>query len=204
MNTALLIITVGLIGFNVFYFLRAYLKGKDQKKILNKFADYVKDWQLQLVYETQDGTKVYGYKNPVKMPANRALSAEIAANQASMKITSESLMQMIQAMEDAGNDGEIVELFGYLARLKQRLVWACEEQTLFNLSDCYLVLEGENPELVEPKWTERKREIINSDPLAKGFFLAYALRLTKDYGDISESDILNYLTMKETQEGTQA
>jgi len=191
-----------LLTFNIALLIRWILKRRSTKKTIVDFSKAIQQWKLTPVYETEKGVKVYGYDNPMKMPANRALSAEIASNQAGMKITRDSLLGMLTAMEEAGNDGQIIDLFGYIARLKQRLTWACERETLFSLANCYLVIEGEDPEVVEPKYTKMKKEIIESDPKAEGFFLGYALKLTNDYGNISDSDILNYLATKETQEGT--
>lgn len=193
---------MGIVWAILFWLLFAYEVGKQIKRLLlnredrhslKRFKEYIDDWQLELVYTTRDGQKVYGYKNPMEMPAKRAFSAEIATKQASMNINREQLEGFLVAMETAGNAGQIVELFGYLHNLKERLTWACEEKTLENLANCYLVLEGENPDIVHPKWSERKKKIIKEDLEAKGFFLRYALLRTRDYSALSDKDILAYL-----------
>lgn len=185
-----------LAAYNVITLIKKWLTDKARAGSLATYKQYINKWDLEEIYVTADGTKIFGYKNPLLLPANRAISAEIAANQAAMKITRPQLEGMIEAMVQAGNEGEIVELFGYLYSLKDRLTWAAEEETLRNLANIYLLVEGENPEIIEKKFDKQKRQLMEEDLQARAFFLQYALKRTSDYSDISETDILRYLTAK--------
>lgn len=191
---------IALAGFNVFYFGRMAVRKARKRAQFNVFEPMVDTHQLEHVYTGEDGSKVYSFKNPARMPANRSIAAEIAVNQASQNITRESLLAFIQAAEEAANNGQVVEAFKYLARIKDRLMWAAEEQTLTNLANCYLMLEGENPEVMEPKHQEAKKQLMARDPKAKAFFLHTALNYTSDFSAISPEDILKYLTLKRQEE----
>lgn len=186
-------IAAALIVFELTKLARLYYLKTRGVKSLKVFKEYVQKETIKLAYKTTDGTKVYAYDNPFQMPANRAISAEVATVQASMNIDSKSLRIMLQSVKGHFNKGDAVKGCQIIENILERMKYACEEITLTNLANCYLVLEGENPEIIDDKFNKKKKEIMDSDPLAKGFFLEYALKVTQDFGKVSGQDILNYL-----------
>ena len=174
---------------------------KAAKHLANWFTENDKDFPLTELPVSVDGIKFYTFSNPIQIPARRALAAEAATKQAEMNVTSEDLNAFITEAVSYGNKGEISKIFYLLERLKERLDWACEYETLMKLATCYFLIEGEPIQSVSNEFTKRKRALIQSSPEAEGFFLAAAYKLTTEYSDFSETDILQYLAMKSTKEG---
>jgi len=175
---------------------------KATQHLANWFTEQDKDFPLVELPITVGGKKFYSFANPIQLPTRRALAAEAATKQAEMNVTSEELLQFCDEMTVYGNKGEISKVFYLLERLRERMDWACEYETLMKLAMCYFLVEGEPVQSVKNEFTKMKRELIQADPAAEGFFLTAAYKLTVEYSDFSETDILQYLAQKSTREGS--
>ncbi len=171
---------------------------RGQRKAQTYLAEHKSQFDLVHVYTGKDEAgkvmKWYSFANPLKLPARRMLAAEAAMKQAEMNIDRDSLLEFISAMEDAGNSGKITVMFAHLKNLEQRINFAAEEETLINLASVYFLIEGEDPLVINDNTQERKRAMIRSSEDAKAFFLTSAFRLTNEYSDMPDSDILSYLS----------
>lgn len=150
---------------------------------------------LNHVYTANDGTKWFEYKNPLTIPARRAISAEVATRFAEMNMNKQHLETLIDGMKKHANNGNIVELFNILAEMEFRLEYIGEEKTLLELASCYFVIDGENENDFNDVWKLRKMEMFENDGQLKDFFLHRAFVLTTKYSELSETDIHDYLKM---------
>jgi hypothetical protein len=175
-----------------------WLKRKRENQARTYLEEKVNDFELVKIYEGKDekGKPVnwYAFVNPLKLPAARAIAGEVAMKQAEMNVDRDTLLEFINSMKEAANTGQITTMFARLENLEQRVNFACEEETLLSLACVYFLIEGEDPRVIAEGTQKRKREMMKADEQAKAFFLTSAFRLTGAFSDISESDILNYLT----------
>jgi hypothetical protein len=142
---------------------------------------------------TKNGHRWYEYTRPTQLPIRRALSAEIAAKQAKMNITRETLIESIDKMVGYANKGNIVDLFTLLTEIQRRMTFCCEEATMVELASVYFLLDDENPELVEDFYKRKKLEIWKNDSELKYFFLQSLLKLTQNFTTSLAFDIREYL-----------
>lgn len=195
--TSILALLIGLpIGYILgrFYLVRLDNKRKDQ---LRKWlTEDNKDYTLQEVYIDKTGAKWFAFANPVTMPAERSINLEIISKRAEMNMTTGVLTEFITEVEKCLNKGQLVEAFRYFANMKDRLTWAAEEETLTALALAYFLIEGEDVKRPSDADTKRKREVLQTDEDARGFFLAAALKIKGVTEDISAHAILTYLKLK--------
>jgi hypothetical protein len=148
---------------------------------------------LNHVYTAKDGTKWFEYKNPLTIPARRAISAEVATRFAEMNMNKDQLKTLIEGMKKHANNGNIVELFNILAEMEFRMEYIGEEKTLLELASCYFIIDGENENDFNDVWKSRKTEMMENDGDLKDFFLQRAFVITTKYSELSETDIHDYL-----------
>jgi len=154
---------------------------------------------LNEIYVDIDGNKWYEFKDMLTLPTRRAIAGEVATKWASMNITPDLLKQTIQVMKQYGNEGKIVDMFHLLGELEFRLDYISEEKTLLDLACVYFVIDGEDIIAYNPNEQDRKKEILERDAKAKGFFLQKAWQHTTNYGNMSETDITDYLVRNKDQ-----
>lgn len=159
----------------------------------NKKVDPVSEYDLQFVYESADGSKWFEYKNPMNVPAKRAIAAEVATRFVNMNLTKGELKRLLTNMKDNANKGDIVSLFNILAEIEFRLDFIGEESTLLELAATYYILEGEKADVLSESWTEKKKQILKDDADAKDFFLQKVYLFTTRSSELSGADFLKYL-----------
>lgn len=150
------------------------------------------------VYRDQAGHVYYGFEDPLKMPAARAIEAELAAEWANLNVTRDDLRAFLASMREHGQKGDIVGLFQVLANLQDRVEWACEGRSLLELAKVYYLVDDEPIERTTERHNEIKARAWASDNAAKGFFLREAFVLTRGFSEFSASDILAYSVARET------
>lgn len=167
---------------------------------VKEFYEDPKGSNLVKFYKDREGNQWYAFEDLEKLPARRALAADIAANMADMNITREALEGYVLKMREAAEQGNIPELFQDLGRLQDRLTWATEENTLQNVAKCYFVLEGEHPKRPSRKWDEKKQEIWDNDDDCRVFFCQRAYRLINAASKASDTDILTCLMQQRMEQ----
>jgi len=151
------------------------------------------------IYTDKFGNDWFEYVNNLTIPARRTINAEVATRFAEMNLTKSELMILIDAMKKNANTGNIVELFSVLSEIEFRLNFIGEEKTLMELAVCYFIIDGEDETQFSDEWQTKKRDILNADSDAKDFFLQKAFERTIQFGNTSETDILNFLRRAKTE-----
>lgn len=149
---------------------------------------------LREVYKDAAGNRFYELEYPEQVSYRRSIVAEQAARQAEFCLTRDDMLTIFNKMEEYCNAGNITQVFHLIIEMKERLLYAGEEETLLNLASVYFFLEGENIEEYAIAWQMKKIAMWKNDDSARCFFLSRALERTRNYMSISETSILNYLT----------
>lgn len=144
---------------------------------------------LVKIYTDTTGVNWYRYENEVSLPGPRAIQAEIATRMAEMNLTKKELKSLIGYMKTEGNKGNFVDVFAVINELEFRLDFISEENTLLDLALVYFSIDGENETIVDRAANERKKQIFETDPAARDFFLVRSFRYTTAFSNISEEDI---------------
>jgi hypothetical protein len=149
--------------------------------------------ELEPVYRDKFGNNWYQYKNPRALPYSRGVVAEIAIKQAELNITKPKLLEYFDLCETLANQGKISKMLQRFENMRERLTWACEEETLKGVALVYFVMEGEDPTSYSDEWGARKLEIFEKDEEARYFFLAGAYSTITGLSNTSDQDIRRYL-----------
>jgi hypothetical protein len=149
------------------------------------------------IYSDSKGGVWYAFDKPLAMPAARAVGAELAAEWALMNFTPADLLAYINKMKEMGNKGQIVDMFGTLHYMEQRIQWAMEAKSMLELAKCYFVLDDEPLQMQTEQHDQLKEQRWKEDSECRGFFLRQAFVITKGYSAFSESDIQGYLKAQE-------
>lgn len=150
---------------------------------------------LTKIFTDDDGDDWFEYTNPMSMPSKRAIAAEVATRFAEMNMTKDQLKTMVEAMKRSANQGNIVEMFHLLAEIEWRLEFIGEEQTMVELAACYYVLNGEDETEFNDVFKQRRIVKLNTNPVARDFFVERALMSTIKFSELSSGDIQDYLNM---------
>jgi len=169
---------------------------KKKKQTTNKRERQI---AVNKIYTDKFGNDWFEYVNNLTIPARRTINAEVATRFAEMNLTKSELMILIEAMKKNANTGNIVELFSVLSEIEFRLNFIGEEKTLMELAVCYFIIDGEDETQFSDEWQTKKREILNADSDAKDFFLQKAYERTIQFGNTSETDIINFLRKAKTE-----
>lgn len=177
----------------------------EQKRrlVLEERGANVKEWfdtydkgELVEVYTDDAGNKWYTFADIQKIPAKRGILAELTTKYIEMNVTPERLNTYVEKMLEHVNQGQMSKVAALLERLNERLKWNCEEETLLQFAKVYFMLEGEPITGGSIQYGKRKDEILKTDYKARSFFLINAFKLTKNFSDISNEHILEYLREK--------
>jgi len=169
---------------------------KQKKQSTNKRERQI---AVNKIYTDKFGNDWFEYINNLTIPARRTINAEVATRFAEMNLTKSELMILIEAMKKNANTGNIVELFSVLSEIEFRLNFIGEEKTLMELAVCYFIIDGEDETQFSDEWQNKKRDILNADSDAKDFFLQKAFERTIQFGNTSDTDIINFLRKAKTE-----
>lgn len=167
-------------------------------KIIDKIKGFFKrstpdNPKLKLVYESKNGKKWFTFYNPIDMPYKRAIQAESATRYAELAITRERLILLSKQFLEAVKKGDYTTVAWLAVELNAATATIAEEQTLLELAACYIVGENENLFELTDQTKEQKINEWSRDAETINFFLELAWTVTKQYGEHSQIDILNYL-----------
>ena len=147
------------------------------------------DERLMLLKEI-DGVKFYTIKGDILEDAYmkryaRYLRLIRAADK--FKIDDLKIDKIFADMEEslnAGNMARVMQLMVFLKSLHEQT--AVNEQ-MFEIANCFLMLENEPPESFDMNFVERKRRLFETNEEIKDFFLAFAHEYIKHLLDISKN-----------------
>lgn len=151
---------------------------------------------VEEVYRDPEGNIYYGFSDPLRMPAQRALAAEVAATWADLNITKDDAIAFCTKMEEFADKGRIGDVIHLVKVLKGRLQWACEDKTLLNLAKVYFLVNDEPIMAPSNEHNALKDKMWDRHGEVRAFFLRRAFVLTKGYSGFSPTDILNYLEVQ--------
>lgn len=150
-----------------------------------------------LVYSDANGNNWYGLRDPLKLPADRAISALVAMRRNDLNYTAEDEREWATKAIEAHNAGDHAMVGHYLSVKLDRLDWAAEEKTLLEVAKVYHWMNEEPRDgAMLPVWQARKDEAFSADPDCRAFFLREAYWLTAGFSDLSLSDIPTYLAVR--------
>lgn len=155
---------------------------------------------LVKVYKDASGVEYYTYKNPMQLPAMRAIAVERATRYANMYLTEDTMQQLIAALKQAGNKQDWVRVFSIIQELELRSKFLAEEQSLLEVAQYYFLEENENPEILNEQLLQAKVKRWQGDIFARAFFLKTALGYIRKYSGISTEKLMNYLAENEPNE----
>ena len=78
-------------------------------------------------------------------------------------------------------------------KIKKRLHYLCEENTLLELANIYYFIDGEDPKTVSEAFRKKKFEIWDNDIECKSFFLLLSLELTGTLKNTPKEDLLKFM-----------
>ena len=141
----------------------------------------------------KNGNVFFEYVNNLELPAKRAIAAEVAVREATMNMTSEVLVELIDKMIELAEKGKIVDLFAILKEMKTRIQYISEEETLRKLATVYFVMNNEDESSYIREEQQKKIDVWKADQDLGDFFLQKAYDLTMSYSATSKVDIITYL-----------
>lgn len=148
---------------------------------------------VELVYTDKLGNNWYAFKDPMRMPGDRALAALVASRRSDLNYTVEDEREWLKAVRTAANLGEFMDV-GYYLRVKEdRATWACEEATLLDVAKSYFLVNDEPQGQFREAWQRKKAEAWAADEDCRAFFLREAYWLTRGFSELSLADIPAYL-----------
>ena len=145
------------------------------------------------VYEDLKGNVWYSHKNPLTISAIRGIAAERANRYVGMMISEKELKKLLQEHNLAAKEFDVVKCFAIVQQISYRMEFITEENSVLDLVSLYYMLEDEPIEELTDAFAEKKKEIFNTDPVTKGFFLRLGFVLTNKLANIPESDLLKSL-----------
>jgi hypothetical protein len=178
--------------FNILFKKDSRLQQKDVDLGIKRWSaeDY---GMVNEIYTDIFGNKYYILKEPTRISLKRSIAAEAALRIAEFCITKEKLKDLTDKAKEAVLSGDYSLCVNILHEIQVRSEFAGEQETLISLSTVYVYMEHEPINQYAEFWQDRKKEIWSKDQDAQDFFLDLAWRLTKQYNNLSNIDILTYL-----------
>lgn len=184
------------IGAYFFTFKGFFLYRRDKRKHESFYGKNEKAPNLVLVKEW-NGHRFYVHENVMEISAYRSEKIEFYSRWASLNMMPDLFRkQMLKAVSALDNQ-KFSEASAIMQDLIDRSELAAEEQTLLNLAVHLVIMDDENPRIVNAEINKKKMEIIQSEEGLKGFFILLAFNSLKNIGKLSETDLLEYLKIQE-------
>lgn len=144
------------------------------------------------------GTKFYCLKNIKKISGQRGAAALKAGRFASMKIDETTLKVLLDEHYIAAKTFDIEKCFAIVYEIRNRMKLITEERSILDLVCIYFFIEGEDINEASDEMNEKKKKIIASNEITRGFFLRTGLNLIENLNEQDEQSLITYLA--ETRE----
>lgn len=160
-----------------------------------------KNPNTHLVYESlTKGTKIYALKDLSTISAHRGNHAEKMKRFASMAITETELKRLLdKAISSVNEKQDLVQAMAIMHEIRFRTEMICEENSLLELAYTYLMIEGEDDEMINSEYLKKKKDLVEAEIDLKGFFLRWALALVNNFSQKPDVDLLSYLEETKSQ-----
>jgi hypothetical protein len=172
---------------------------KRKKKIAAAPHNGVVPWDVETlgmvekIYTDIFGNHYYRLKDITRISLKRSIAAEAALRTAEFCISEKKLLELTGKIKEALVAQDLSLANALVYEIESRTKFLGEEETLLGLATVYVYLENEPLKQYAPYYQDKKRELWSKDQEAQDFFLELAWRLTKQYSDMSDIDILTYL-----------
>lgn len=147
---------------------------------------------IQWVMKVGD-KNLYQFVNTYEMPRKRFAFAQKFFNETQCKITSESLMEFVEACKKLVNEGKLGETFRLLDELEYRNKWIFEPETLLRLGAVLYFTLDEDVTDYDFEYNDKKIELFKK----KGVLVHFLQLLTNGsqiLSNLSPEDLQTYLT----------
>lgn len=108
-------------------------------------------------------------------------------------ITKDTLVEILNQMEVAVNANKTADVAVLINNLRYRTRYPVDEDAALRLAMIFHFLPGEDPNKVEPHWTEKKLELVKEDPAAYSFFMELGIRSSPTYSGLPAASSPTYL-----------
>lgn len=168
--------------FNLF----SYFKSKPQ-------AERTTTEGFKLLYTDSQGNKWYCITNTANIHASRALTAWAFSKDAEYGLTREKLSLGLEKINEAVNKNRLSDVAKVTGVLEAALSLYAEPEIMLNLATCYTFLNNEQNDGFKDFIQEKKREIWNSDPDCRAFFLQWSVQFMQRFSESQSTNVLDYL-----------
>lgn len=153
---------------------------------------------VELIFTSEAGTKIFALKDLTQISAFRGVAAEKSKRFAALCLTQDEMTELLQAQADAFNKKEfnVAAAIGVEMQFRNKMI--CEENSLLELVYIYLFIEGEDLDRPTQEYNKKKAALIDAQLDLKGFFLRRALELVDNFSLRQDVDLLNYLEETKT------
>ena len=161
---------------------------KKQTKPTAIHPDYKK--LIEKVF-TINGDDFYAFKNLADMPVNRYLQIGSFQEEASFKLTTKLLFELLEHIEKSLNEGKITRAIEILSEIKLRLSLKLEPDILYRLASCVYFYKDEDLSNYDYDLGDKKIELFKKENV-DNFFLNEPLSSLAPLRNISAEDIRDY------------
>ncbi|WP_346318195.1 hypothetical protein [Chitinophaga sp. YIM B06452] len=127
---------------------------------------------------------------------SRYVAATAGNIYAACGITPELQDKILEEMERAVNANKLAEVAVWINNLKYRRKYPVDEDAALRMAVIFFFLEGEDPNKMEPHWTEHKLSLVKEDPAAYSFFMARGIASIETYSASPAANSQDYLTKR--------
>jgi len=143
--------------------------------------------------------RFYTLRDISKFHISRYISANAQNIYSESGITPDLLTEICDNMIKAVNERKLDEVSVWVHNIKSRLKYPVDEKASIRMAMIYHFIDNEDPNECENLWTEKKTQLVLSDPEAYSFFLPIGLSNTPSYEaylqDISTSSLIQRTEM---------
>jgi hypothetical protein len=144
-----------------------------------------------------EGTQYYQFDDMNNMMTGRAFVCLDFYNELSMRCTREYLTEHCEAMEEMVNKGKLIEIAQLHIQLKERLTMIIDPDIVYKIASVVYFDATEQPYTYDFKYNTKKINAWKESGI-EGFFLKIPLKDLIPSLDLSEADLVEYMTVAQT------
>lgn len=145
------------------------------------------------IYTDAQGNKWYAILNPANLHAMRGLTAWAYSKDSEFGLTREKLSIACEKINECINKKDIASIAKVVGVVEAGLTLYAEPEIMLNLATCYTFLNDEKNDGYKDYIQEKKKEIWQSDPVCRAFFLQWSVQFTRRFSELQNTNVLDYL-----------
>lgn len=153
------------------------------------------DYNLTCCYD-KDGVKLYKFHNPLKLPTVRRLMLFQAIHDAALGVNRNDLYKLLDLSDEYFNKGMFAQQNQCNAVLRAYLDQHSNTNSIFDTANCLILMTDESIDEMTPETIEKKRQLFDSNPDVRAFFLrmGYAYLMSFSNKSSLHLNIVDYLS----------